>query len=178
MCPRPHRCNSFRSVFQQLRAGQCPYFYLCANNFTALFLSTGSGKDSKVVAFLTPTTSGLRQALTKEGMSCISFTRDLLPSLRTGIEFSFSVASNSNHTQQVPVAHGDSDEALEDESAANSWLNSMGLLTNSAPAKDPKTIILYPFQLLIVNQCWSGGGLKHFLYLFTLTPSKPAFSEK
>eukprot|EP00731_Ephydatia_muelleri_P016766 Em0009g1190a len=122
---RTQWCNSFRSVFQQLRAGQCPYFYLCANNFTALFLSTGSGKDSKVVAFLTPTTSGLRQALTKEG-----------------IEFSFSVASNSNHTQQVPVAHGDSDEALEDESAANSWLNSMGLLTNSAPAKDPKTIIL------------------------------------
>lgn len=63
--------------------------------------------------------------------------------LFTGIEFSFSAASNSNHAQ-VPVVPGDSDEALEDESAANSWLNSMGLLTNSAPAKDPKTIIMYP----------------------------------
>lgn len=121
---RTQWCNSFRSVFQQLRAGHCPYFYVCANNVTALFLSAGSGKDSKVVAFLTPTTSGLRQALTKEG-----------------IEFSFSAASNSNHAQ-VPVVPGDSDEALEDESAANSWLNSMGLLTNSAPAKDPKTIII------------------------------------
>lgn len=61
------RSASLRSVFHSLRSGHCPYFYLCANQFTALFLSAGVGGCPRVAALLTPTTSGLRQALGKEG---------------------------------------------------------------------------------------------------------------
>ena len=135
-----------------MRAGHCPYFYVCTNSFTALFLSMATSKDNKVIAYLTPTTSGLRQALTKEGTTSIVyfFTIYKGPVSIIGIEFSFSVASDCNcDQQQQPVANGDSDDTLEDESAANSWLNSMGLLTNMAPAKDPKTIIVYPLKVML-----------------------------
>ena len=65
--PSLPRSASLRSVFHSLRAGHCPYFYLCANQFTALFLCAGVGGCPRVSALLSPTTSGLRQALSKEG---------------------------------------------------------------------------------------------------------------
>ncbi|GAB6025316.1 hypothetical protein CHUAL_010731 [Chamberlinius hualienensis] len=69
-------CNSFRSLFHLLRARQCPYFYLCANEFTALFRASGIGSNPQVHAFVTPSSTGLRAALNEEG---VDFTMPLAP---------------------------------------------------------------------------------------------------
>ncbi|XP_015111674.1 protein downstream neighbor of son homolog [Diachasma alloeum] len=58
--------ESFRSLFHLLRARQCPFFYVCANNFTALFRAAGICGVSEVHVLLTPTTRGFRQALKQE----------------------------------------------------------------------------------------------------------------
>lgn len=60
-------CDSFRSLFHLLRARQCPYFYVCTNNFTVLFRAAGICGLSEMHALLTPTTRGFRQALKQEG---------------------------------------------------------------------------------------------------------------
>lgn len=59
--------ESFRSLFHLLRARQCPYFYVCANSFTALFRAAGICGLSELHALLTPTTRGFRKALKQEG---------------------------------------------------------------------------------------------------------------
>ncbi|XP_011314860.1 protein downstream neighbor of son homolog [Fopius arisanus] len=58
--------ESFRSLFHLLRARQCPFFYVCANNFTALFRAAGICGVSEVHVLLSPTTRGFRQALKQE----------------------------------------------------------------------------------------------------------------
>lgn len=60
-------CDSFRSLFHLLRAGQCPYFYTCANTFTVLFRAAGICGLSEIHALVTPTTRGFRQLLKQEG---------------------------------------------------------------------------------------------------------------
>lgn len=60
--------ESFRSLFYLLRARQCPYFYVCANSFTALFRAAGICGLSELHALLTPTTRGFRKALKQEGL--------------------------------------------------------------------------------------------------------------
>lgn len=69
-------CSSFRSLFHLLRVRQCPYFYLCGNNFTVLFRSAGICGISEIQAILTPTTRGLRESLNNEE---IQFTMPLKP---------------------------------------------------------------------------------------------------
>jgi adenylate cyclase class IV len=59
-------CSSFRSLFHLLRVRQCPYFYVCGNNFTVLFRAAGICGISEVQALLTPTTRGLRESLKNE----------------------------------------------------------------------------------------------------------------
>lgn len=73
--------ESFRSLFHLLRAQQCPYFYVCANNFTVLFRAAGICGISEAHAFLTPTTRGFRQFLKQEG------TRKFRYVVRTSIKF-------------------------------------------------------------------------------------------
>lgn len=60
--------ESFRSLFHLLRARQCPYFYVCANNFTVLFRAAGICGISEAHALLTPTTRGFRESLKQEGI--------------------------------------------------------------------------------------------------------------
>ncbi|XP_068155749.1 protein downstream neighbor of son homolog isoform X2 [Drosophila tropicalis] len=59
---------SFRGLFQLLRARQCPYFYLCANTFTVLFRAAGIGGRAESHALVTPSTRGMRLALSQEGI--------------------------------------------------------------------------------------------------------------
>ena len=66
--------SSFRSLFHLLRVRQCPYFYVCGNNFTVLFRAAGICGISEVQALLTPTTRGLRESLKNEE---IQFTMPL-----------------------------------------------------------------------------------------------------
>lgn len=60
-------CQSFRSLYQLVRARQCPFFYACAPGFTVLFRAAGVAGMADLHALLTPTTRGLRQALRDEG---------------------------------------------------------------------------------------------------------------
>lgn len=58
--------DSFRSLFQLIRTRQCPYFYVCANNFTVLFRAGGIGGFTEMHAMITPTSRGLRHLLRQE----------------------------------------------------------------------------------------------------------------
>lgn len=122
--------TSFRSVFQLVKSGHCPYFYLCANQFSALFLSVGVGSSHSTTVLLTPTTRGFRQSMKKEG-----------------VDFSLPLASNSSpakhettHTTPTITTETAEDSDNDDDSMASSWLHSMGLVTQSFPSIDPHKI--------------------------------------
>ncbi|XP_059050147.1 protein downstream neighbor of son homolog [Achroia grisella] len=69
-------CESFRSLFQLLRARHCPYFYVCANTFTCLFRAAGLCGISEPCVLIAPTTRGFRQTLRQED---VEFTMPLRP---------------------------------------------------------------------------------------------------
>ncbi|KAH9639081.1 hypothetical protein HF086_009050 [Spodoptera exigua] len=68
--------ESFRSLFQLLRALHCPYFYVCANTFTCLFRAAGVCGVSEPCALIAPTTRGFRQTLRQED---VEYTMPLRP---------------------------------------------------------------------------------------------------
>ncbi|KAH8381991.1 hypothetical protein KR009_001270 [Drosophila setifemur] len=116
---------SFRGLFQLLRARQCPYFFLCANNFTVLFRAAGVGGRAESHALVTPSTRGMRQALRQEG---IEFTMPLKSETHGNVnDGSFTEESTSTSSliqdpseDSVPPVHEDEDE---DED----WLESLGV---------------------------------------------------
>lgn len=59
--------SSFRSVFNLVRVGFCPYFYLVGNQNTMLFQAAEINRDGAVQVLITPTTKGFRDALRNEG---------------------------------------------------------------------------------------------------------------
>lgn len=61
------RSSSFHSAFQLLHYGHCPYFYVCANSLTILFLS-GQVVKPNGIALLVPTTPGFRDAMKRQGI--------------------------------------------------------------------------------------------------------------
>jgi hypothetical protein len=60
-------CQSFRSLFNLLRCGNCDYFYLCSAQFTILFRAAKVGGVDSTSAYVTPTTKGIRDGFDKEG---------------------------------------------------------------------------------------------------------------
>ena len=52
--------HSLQSVYQLVKAGQCPYFYVCTQLFTCLFRAAGVAGSQQILALMTPTTHGLR----------------------------------------------------------------------------------------------------------------------
>ncbi|XP_015378906.1 PREDICTED: protein downstream neighbor of son homolog [Diuraphis noxia] len=70
-----HWIDSFRSLFQLVRANQCPYFYVLANAFTCTFRASSIGGYEELNAMIYPTTQGLRDVLRRED---IDFTMPLL----------------------------------------------------------------------------------------------------
>lgn len=56
---------SFTSLFQAFRTKYIPFFYMCTHSFNILFREDSL---SQIVAIITPTTSGLRSALEREGI--------------------------------------------------------------------------------------------------------------
>ncbi|XP_046965089.1 protein downstream neighbor of son homolog [Vanessa cardui] len=68
--------ESFRSLFQLVRARHCPYFYVCANAFTCVFRAAGVCGAAEPCALIAPTTRGLRHALRQED---VEFTMPLRP---------------------------------------------------------------------------------------------------
>ncbi|XP_053980405.1 protein downstream neighbor of son homolog isoform X1 [Hylaeus volcanicus] len=120
--------ESFRSLFHLLRAQQCPYFYVCANNFTVLFRAAGICGISEAHAFLTPTTRGFRQLLKQEE---IEYTMPLRKDFKrrsdagdSGCETQDS--SISNATVQLSHAEDQAPDDDEDETQ-DEWLQSLGV---------------------------------------------------
>ena len=66
-CIHQHWATSFRSVFNLVRSGYCPYFYLCANHCSMVFKAAGITEQKDVEVIISPTTKGMREALEKEG---------------------------------------------------------------------------------------------------------------
>ena len=71
-CIHQHWTTSFRSVFNLLRVGYCPYFYLCANHCSMVFKAAGITERSDIEVLISPTTKGLREALGKEGLYLVN----------------------------------------------------------------------------------------------------------
>lgn len=63
---------SFRSILQLTRECLCPYFYLCGQQYTALFRARTINGQDDITCTVTPTTAGFRQLLVNEG---IDFSR-------------------------------------------------------------------------------------------------------
>ncbi|XP_014676798.1 PREDICTED: protein downstream neighbor of son homolog [Priapulus caudatus] len=114
------RQESLRSLMLLLRARHCPYFYVCAATFTALFRAAATG-GATYEAVLTPTTSGFREALRKGG---VNFTMPLNKSA-SGWESvkknSTSERSPSLITQEGATADqvAESKEELQKEASCN-----------------------------------------------------------
>lgn len=125
--------NSLRSLFQLIRTKQCPYFYLCANNFTVLFRAAGICGFSEIHALITPTTRGFRQMLKQKE---IEFTMPLKKGRCSGNSDSLNSSKNE-----------DADDAQEDEDADEEWLESMGI--NREDIKQ----INYTQVILVTNKC-------------------------
>jgi hypothetical protein len=108
--------DSLRSLFQLIRTKQCPYFYVCSNNFTVLFRAAGICGESDVHALVTPTTRGFRHMLKQEE-----------------IEFSMPLKKKRTSDQgyeTLDSTTGDLIEANaedEEESPDEQWLKSMGI---------------------------------------------------
>ncbi|GAB0093879.1 Protein downstream neighbor of son homolog [Sergentomyia squamirostris] len=112
--------DSFRSVFQLLRARQCPYFYLCANTFTALFRAGGIGGCPEIHAIVTPSSRGMRAALHQEE-----------------IEFRQPLKSKANETPGkisngfcASVKEEDEEASDNDDMEEEELLESLGVDTN------------------------------------------------
>lgn len=119
----------FRSLYQLLRARQCPFFYVCAPSFTVLFRAAGVAGMADLHALLTPTTRGLRQALRDEG---ITFTMPLC----TSQEQMDETMDGASQTPSEVKSEGSDDHALEDE-PVTSWLESLGLSQADFPSLNP-----------------------------------------
>lgn len=119
----------FRSLYQLLRARQCPFFYVCAPSFTVLFRAAGVAGMADLHALLTPTTRGLRQALRDEG---ITFTMPLC----TSQEQMDETMDGASQTPSEVKSEGSDDNVLEDE-PVSSWLESLGLSQADFPSLNP-----------------------------------------
>jgi hypothetical protein len=56
---------AFQSLFQAFRTKYSSFFYMCTHTFNILFREDSS---SQIIAIISPTTSGLRSTLEKEGI--------------------------------------------------------------------------------------------------------------
>nr|CAG4651982.1 EOG090X09DI [Triops cancriformis] len=108
--------ESFRSLFQLVRARQCPYFYFCAQQFTVLFRAAGIAATEEIHAFITPTTRGFRELLKNED---INFTMPLKAKQETPNDTNVP----SQKTKDAMILDEENDS--EDE-----WLKDMGLRTS------------------------------------------------
>lgn len=118
--------QGFRSLYQLLRARQCPYFYVCAPTFTVLFRAAGVAGLADLHALMTPTTRGLRQALRDEG---ITFSMPLCTSQEQMDE---TVDGASQSPPSEAKSDGQEENAPEEETVT--WLESLGLSQADFPS--------------------------------------------
>ncbi|XP_019756240.1 protein downstream neighbor of son homolog isoform X2 [Dendroctonus ponderosae] len=103
--------DSFKSLYQLIRTRQCPYFYVCANSFTALFRAAGLCGYADLHAMVTPTTRGFRNLLKEQD---IEFEMSLQPTKeaeKQDLKEATDVQANELH-------HDEDDE---------DWLENLGI---------------------------------------------------
>jgi hypothetical protein len=125
----------FLNLFQLLRARQCPYFYVIANQFNVLFRAAGIGGCSEIHAFLTPTTRGFRQLLKDED---IEFTQPLKKSTKDGNTPNTSMENKNQEIENKDpdAATAGTDEEDDDEMDEMTFLASLGVNTADIKFKD------------------------------------------
>lgn len=114
--------DSLKSLFQLIRTKQCPYFYLCANQFTVLFRAAGICGISDVHAIITPTTRGFRHMLKQED---IEFTMPLKKQRVSDqgydtLDSTVSELEAEENKKQI-------EEEEEEEETPDVWLKQMGI---------------------------------------------------
>ncbi|NXM97636.1 DONS protein, partial [Sylvia borin] len=119
---------SFTSLYNLLRARLCPYFYVCAAQFSVLFRAAGLAASAVPTAAIAPTTRGLRHAMRSEG---IEFSLPLLEESRK--------QKSSEESLEAEAADGlggdgsveDAGEPApsddDDDDGSFSWLEEMGV---------------------------------------------------
>jgi len=100
--------SSLQSVYQLVKARQCPYFYLLAPSFTCLFRAAGIAGAQQMTAFLTPSSSGIRAALKKEE-----------------VEFTLPLYKPKNSSEV--------EDASPECDSTNEFLESLGIEADSLP---------------------------------------------
>lgn len=101
--------SSFHSAFGQLKSGHCPYFYFCTHQLSVLFRRIS--RTASLSAIVTPTTRGIREALTAEGIQykmpfdCRTFEK----SLNRDEETSPRSTQNSSFSQESSTSPNEND---------------------------------------------------------------------
>ncbi|XP_063676377.1 protein downstream neighbor of son homolog isoform X2 [Bolinopsis microptera] len=109
-------CASFESLFGLLKAGHCPYFYVCSHQTTVLFRSRAEG----LCADLVPTTYGVRNSLKQED-----------------IEFTMPLAQEVLNAQTLEQENLDTNGETGD---ARDFLDSLGIDSKRYSELDPSTV--------------------------------------
>lgn len=125
--------SSLKSLYHLVRTRQSAFFYMCSPNFTALFRSAGvSAALDQVHVLMYPTSSGLRKALTREGISFSTpYSREDSNENTTSSIFNEDTNSCFDFKENRKT---DDQEALEDEDAdADAILGSLGLSQQDFP---------------------------------------------
>ena len=117
--------SSLKSLYHLVKARQCAFFYVCANNFTILFRAAGVGGVDSMHAIITPTTSGLRSMLKEEG---IHFTMPLFDESKDG---NGEDANDPLNDELSADATDDSGFPVEEDSQI--FLESLGLSQQDFP---------------------------------------------
>jgi len=104
--------TSLQSVYQLVKARQCPYFYLLGPHFTILFRAAGISGGQEISACISPTTSGFRAALKREE-----------------IEFSLPLYVPKPEESSDPEAGA----GMPEEDGTSEFLESLGIEANSLP---------------------------------------------
>ncbi|XP_038048090.1 protein downstream neighbor of Son-like isoform X2 [Patiria miniata] len=169
--------ESFRSVFYLLRSGHCPYFYLLAHQYTVLFRAAGVGGVKHIHALFNPTTKGLRDAFKEEGIDFslpLAKMDDQQNKSRSDLEEEFreqykqpsetegevSKATLSCEADIDQILAGDDEDKdgeeeelaiSQDDDAASSWLQSMGLDKQHFPSLEPSKVNLQRDHLMRID---------------------------
>ncbi|KAM4538271.1 protein downstream neighbor of son homolog [Fundulus diaphanus] len=117
---------SLSSLYSLLKAGLCPYFYVCSYQFTVLFRAAGLAGSHCITALISPTTRGLREAMRTEG---VEFSVPLLKERRKISEQhkAFQLRGEEEEEEDKEFLQVDDDCQKGDEEDSLSWLKEMGI---------------------------------------------------
>ena len=143
--------GAFTSVFNQVKGGRCPYFYVCAQRFTVLFRASGLAGLDDINVRIAPTSKGLRDGLNVEGIEYsmpLGFSkRRSTTTTTTMTPFTATTGGGDVNDAAATTAAAvvEDVEAEEDDlatSAASNWLESMGIDKSKFPTLNPTRVSL------------------------------------